>query len=172
MTFRQSADKRMAQATVATPGRRLVAGNLPSPLPDWKLTQVTSLPGFNEWETAGMMFYPMWNSTGTLVVQPSFLTDLASIPEWLWSIYCPYGDAFGEVWLQSAIVHDALYASELCSRADCDWTLLEAMQAQGCSWFTRNTFYTAVRAAGWSVWNKHTPKSIAAARQMVSLIPS
>jgi hypothetical protein len=28
MTFRQSADKRMARATVATPGRRLVAGDV------------------------------------------------------------------------------------------------------------------------------------------------
>ena len=142
----------------------------PPPLPDWKQTQVTSLFGFNEWETVQDLYYPMWNGTGTLVIKQKFLTDMASIPEVLWSIYCPYGDIFREVYLQSAIIHDALYSSELFSRAACDWTLLTAMQQQGCMWFTRNTFYTAVRAAGWAVWNKHTPKSIAAAREMVSLV--
>lgn len=77
-------------------------------------------------------------------VPTGFETDFASIPRVLWPIFPPTGP-YGK----AALVHDALYRTfGLCSRADADRTLLEAMEALGVNWFTRWTMYTAVRAGG------------------------
>lgn len=66
---------------------------------------------------------------------------------------------FGD-YTNAAILHDALYGSELESRGKADRVFLEAMKHSGVPWYQRYTYYSAVAAAGWLVWSKHTDKSV------------
>ena len=135
--------------------------------PDWREVQVESTDQFNQWRTLTDMYYPL--SDGRVIcVKAGFETDLASIPRILWSLYPPFDPEYRA----AAILHDGLYASELLPRNECDWTLLEAMQAQGNSWWTRNVFYSAVRIGGSSVWAVHTDESRLEARSYVYLLPA
>ena len=95
----------------------------------------------------------------TAITKPVWTTDYGSIPKAFQNIFSPmkYGAAY--------LLHDWLYASEGESRSECDWILLEALQAQGANWFTRNTIYSAVRAGGWAVWRKHDKKEVQRLRE-------
>ena len=82
----------------------------------------------------------------------------------------------------SFLLHDGLYASQYfqwleaykviadsdACRAECDWRLLESLQAAGDDWHNRNVIWSAVKLFGGSVWSAHTPESIAAARTLIA----
>ncbi len=97
-----------------------------------------------------------------------FWTDGASVPLIFWtsSTISPFSMPF----LCSALPHDAVYAAELFDRSTCDNLLLEWACMAGCSWYQRNAAYTAVRAAGWAVWDRHTKQSIADAREVCQVV--
>lgn len=135
--------------------------------PDWKKVQVESTDECNQWMTLTDMFYPLADGR-VLCVKAGFKTDLASIPRLLWGVYPPFDPEYRA----AAILHDGVYASELLPRSECDWLLLEAMQAQGNSWFTRNAFYASVRVGGGSVWAGHSGETRAEARKSVFIIPA
>ena len=102
----------------------------------------------------------------TLKIYPGFKTDGGSIPAAFQNIISPLG-----VYLLAFLIHDALYASECCTRAEADWILLELCEWLGAGYFRRNEIYLAVRAGGCFVWKNHTRKSVAAARKMIEFSP-
>jgi len=87
-----------------------------------------------------------------LVIPAGFQTDLASIPQALWSVLPPMGkyDA-------AAVVHDYLYqlAPRQVTRAQADGVLRDAMAELGVSAWQRWAIYLGVRAGGWKVWNDY-----------------
>lgn len=98
-----------------------------------------------------------------LTLRRGFSFNGASIPRCFWRVV---GHPFEMPLLIAATAHDGLYSAELFPRAQCDWNFLLLMQRSGICWIKRNTVYAAVRSAGWAVWNKHTPASVAAARKL------
>lgn len=79
-------------------------------------------------------------------IPAGFITDFASIPRVLWSILPPTG-GYGK----AAVVHDRLYRTPgLCTRAQADAVLKEAMQFLQVGWWTRQVIYAGVRVGGGS----------------------
>lgn len=79
-------------------------------------------------------------------VPAGFETDFASVPRFLWRILPPTG-RYGK----AACVHDYLYRTPgIAPKADADSIFLEAMQALGVGWWTRNVMYQGVKHFGGS----------------------
>lgn len=91
------------------------------------------------------------NSKYIIKVYPGFDFDGASIPKIFWSII---GSPMFGKHVRAACLHDALYASKLLSREDCDKLFLEAMETEGVNWLTRKLMYRAVRLAGASAYDE------------------
>lgn len=87
---------------------------------------------------------------GTLVVPAGFGTDLASIPQVLWSVLPKVGK-----WDLAAVVHDYLYQTGGCTRTQADAVLREAMIVSGVAGRRRFEIYWGVRLGGWVAWNKY-----------------
>jgi hypothetical protein len=92
---------------------------------------------------------------GILIEVPAgFLTDLASVPRFLWPIYPPFGS-----YTRAAVLHDWLYAEHrgrhnTYTRAAADTILWEAMVDCGTPWHVRWVVWSGVRLGGWSAWSK------------------
>lgn len=81
----------------------------------------------------------------TIRVYSGFKFDGASIPRILWSIAgCPMGGKYSS----ASCIHDALYASRLFARKDCDKIFHRAMLASGVDIVTAKQMYLAVRKFG------------------------
>lgn len=113
------------------------------------------------WRVLERFDYHVGRSDGEEFVQVEvgFLTDFASIPRPLWSMWPPTG-AYGK----AAVIHDRLYVAPVVrtlttaraiSRKDADAIFLEGMEVLGIGWFTRRTLWTAVRTGGWAPWNRY-----------------
>jgi hypothetical protein len=85
-----------------------------------------------------------------ITVPADFVTDFASIPRALWSIYPPAGK-----WGRAAVIHDYLYAVGDRPRIECDQVFLEAMEVLGVPWVRRHLLYRAVRVGGGKPWKAH-----------------
>ncbi len=95
-----------------------------------------------------------------VAIPTGFVTDFASIPRALWPVLPPTG-TYGK----AAVVHDWLYQMRiidhhphemrLCTRAEADATLNEAMIVLGVGRWTRWTIYGGVRIGGWAAWNHY-----------------
>ena len=72
-----------------------------------------------------------------------FVTDFASVPRLLWSVFPPHGK-----WAKAAIVHDYLYATAKLSRSESDKIFLEAMCVLEVPKVKRILMYLAVRLFG------------------------
>lgn len=73
---------------------------------------------------------------------------------------------FGK-YTNAAILHDALYASELLSRKEADKLFLEAMEVSDVHYFRRHTYYYAVRMFGGLVWKNHKKCEIRKAKRYI-----
>lgn len=91
------------------------------------------------------------NSKYYIEVYQGFDFDGASIPRAFWSII---GSPMFGKHVRAACLHDALYASRLLPREECDDLFLEAMEIDGVGWFTRYAMYNAVRLAGQSAYDE------------------
>jgi len=90
----------------------------------------------------------------TFTVPPGFVTNLASTPRRLWSIFPPAGE-----WNRAAILHDYLYSPHAsCSRFLADALFREAMATLGVPWWRRVIMYYAVRLFGWLAYQNPLPK--------------
>lgn len=88
--------------------------------------------------------------SGTQYVVPTgFITDLASIPRLLRSVYDINGKS-----RQAAVLHDYLYCAQLTTRSEADSLFLDALESLGIGWATRWSMYLGVRSGGWVYWNK------------------
>ena len=83
---------------------------------------------------------------GELVTVPKgFITDLASIPRWYWSIISPARSDL----ILGAIVHDYLYSCHHeMTRKNADAILYNLLIANGVDEYTAKKFYLAVRVFG------------------------
>lgn len=101
-------------------------------------------------------------------IKAGFQTDGASVPEEFWTLLD--SSPFDPDVLAAALGHDALYSAELMERAACDLefeNLMRLNSKRGAS--LSGLYYHMVSLFGNTVWSKHTPESIAAARQLCSL---
>jgi hypothetical protein len=79
------------------------------------------------------------------MVPPSFDTDLASIPKWLWPFVAPSHSAF----ISPSILHDYLYTCHNgYTRKEIDYIFYEALVDNGVSGFAAFEMYLAVRMFG------------------------
>lgn len=80
----------------------------------------------------------------TVVIPKGFISDLATIPFFLWPFLPPYGR-----YTEGAVVHDYIYLRVDFSRKECDDIFLEVMRRCRTSEFTAQVIYRTVRAVGW-----------------------
>jgi len=83
-------------------------------------------------------------------VPTGFVTDFASIPRPLWSIF-PKWERYGP----AAVVHDFLYWDQSRERDQADRYMLEAMKDSDVSWLKRRTIYAAIHFGGWFAWRRN-----------------
>jgi hypothetical protein len=100
-----------------------------------------------------------------ITVPAGFVTDLASIPRWCWTILPPDGP-----WVKAAIVHDFLYATagtgewkkrtdgrtraEPYTRREADDIFREGLENRGVDSFRRSILWAAVRIGGAGGWGR------------------
>ena len=76
-------------------------------------------------------------------VPADYITDLASVPRVLWSVFPPHGR-----YAKAAIVHDYLYSNALGTKQWADSVFLEAMTVLNVPRWRRTAMYWAVRLFG------------------------
>jgi hypothetical protein len=101
------------------------------------------------WIVAEDMSYVIGSTKERIVVPMGFVTDFASIPQALWSLgLSPHGQ-----YSRAAIIHDYLYWSQGCTRAQSDRLLLIAMKESNVGGFDEFAVYQGVDKGGASAWN-------------------
>jgi len=113
--------------------------------------------------------YMRYSSTigDTIFIEEGFEFDGASIPKAFWSLI---GSPFNGKYKYSALIHDALYASEIVERHIADKVFLDLMEKDGVAWWKRTAMYNAVRVGGYFVWKNHIPETVADARNYVRIV--
>lgn len=81
-----------------------------------------------------------------IAVPAGFVTDLASTPRLLWSLYSPNNTKT----IRAAVVHDYMYRCiTTYSRYEADQIFYYALLKHDLSWLTANKYYYGVRLFGW-----------------------
>lgn len=107
----------------------------------------------------------MVGATGIGITVPAgFVTDYASIPERLWSLYSPH-----DQYSRAAIVHDYLYWSQLCTRPQADNLFMIAMKESGVPENTRQNVYAGVHLFGKASWTDNQEQRKAKMPRVVPL---
>lgn len=101
--------------------------------------------GSRDWVLMAPLVY--YTAQGAIEVPSGFLTDLASIPRVFWPLVPVNGRHRA-----AAILHDYLYVTQPCTRAEADALFLDAMRAGGVRWSQRQVMYAAVRVGGGLAW--------------------
>lgn len=119
--------------------------------------------GRSLWAVERPIAYRAGSEEDLITVPPGFVTDLASIPRWAWTLLPPDGP-----WVKAAVIHDFLYRTHGTgvwkghpvsitrslpyTRAEADGILREAMADRGVDAFARNIIWAAVRVGGSAGW--------------------
>lgn len=91
-----------------------------------------------------LIFQYSINGSGVKIIVPKgFVTDFATIPRILWSIFPPAGKHS-----KATVIHDYLYTLPKCSRFLADSIFREAMYQSGVNIFQRVIMYYGVRIFG------------------------
>lgn len=102
-----------------------------------------------------------------VTVPTGFVTDLASVPQWLWSSGVrPEGP-----YAYAAIVHDYLYWVQDRSREEADGIYLMAMEDSKVEKSLRDRIHSAVRLAGQSAWDRNAKLRSQGERRMLQKFP-
>jgi hypothetical protein len=88
------------------------------------------------------------NKLGCVTVPTGFVTDLTSVPRFLWTVL-PTWEQYGG----PAIVHDFLYWNQPVDRYDADQWILQLMDQMQVKPTKRHTIYTALRLFGNVAWS-------------------
>ena len=89
-------------------------------------------------------------------VLPGWYTDGASIPRLLrW-----YADPFGGPYAAAAVLHDALYRSQLLTRVESDQVFRAAMIDAGVRRAQAWVLWAGVRIGGWMAWSAKEPDQV------------
>ncbi len=83
------------------------------------------------------------NPVDVIAVPAGYVTDLASVPRILWSVFPPHGR-----YAKAAIIHDWLYDNALRTKHEADKIFLDAMCVLGVPRWRRMLMYCAVRLFG------------------------
>lgn len=100
------------------------------------------------------MNYKVGNSGIVITVPAGFVTDYASIPRPLWSLYSPH-----DQYSRAAIVHDYLYWTRKCKREQADNLFSIAMKESAVSEITQGIVYSGVDLGGEASWLKNGTES-------------
>jgi hypothetical protein len=101
--------------------------------------------------------------TAIIRVPRGFVTDLASTPKAVWSIYPPFGK-----YLVASILHDYLYWRQSCSREQADKILYQAMRDSGVDQSTQTRFFDILNSFGGQAWNANKAEQ---AKYLIRVIP-
>jgi hypothetical protein len=106
------------------------------------------------WVLLKQFDYELYNiGSGIWVSVPAnSVTDLASTPRYIWSVFPPW-ERYGK----AAIVHDYLYHAGQYSRKDADKIMREIMLNSDVDPLTRWLIYTALRLFGWIFFKSKGP---------------
>lgn len=102
-------------------------------------------------------------STATIRVPRGFVTDLASTPRELWSIYPPFGK-----YLAASILHDYLYWRQSCERDAVDKIFYQTMRDAGVDQATQSRFYLVLNRKGDAAWKQNSAEK---SRGLIRVIP-
>lgn len=99
----------------------------------------------SKWQlTESFTFYFEQNGkVKNLKIPKGFITDFASVPKILFSIFPPIGR-----YNKATIIHDYLYSKKVLPRKTADLYFLQAMQVLGVSKWRRYAMFYAVRFFG------------------------
>ena len=117
----------------------------------------TALKPFKDWDYfylggRGIIWYPnKGQDFETVIVPRGFVTDLASIPQLLWSFKMKPTGAYA----YAAIIHDWLYWSQSRTRKESDLIFFHAMEDSKVEKGLRDKMYRAVRVGGGSAWKNN-----------------
>jgi len=126
------------------------------PSPGHKVCKITSIPTvipLGDWDYYYITDELVWEpnagqSFQKVDVPKGFVTDLASIPQPLWSVLPPTGR-----YAYAAIAHDYLYWFQPVARETADKILLIAMEDSKVPSAKKTAIYEGVRIGGQSAWN-------------------
>lgn len=99
-------------------------------------------------------------------VPRGYVTDLATVPWYLWSILNKTG-RYGN----AAIYHDWLYWQQTCTRAQADHVFDRAMHDMGVDAVTRNIVWVAVRLFGERYWRENAEVRAAGEKRVLAQFP-
>jgi len=99
-------------------------------------------------------------------VPKGFVTDLATIPSYLWAFLQKTG-RYGN----AAIYHDWLCWEQNCTREEADRTFDRAMLNMGVDAVTRNLIWAGVRVFGGSYWDDNTAEKAAGGKRVLKVFP-
>lgn len=107
---------------------------------------VEEIEGQSRWRLMRNVIYE--TDAGPRVTAPAgMMTDFASIPRFVWSLWPPYHPHYGK----AAVVHDWMFKMRGClsgrtfTRRETNLIFLEAMKSLGASYFKRSTIFNAVQ---------------------------
>ncbi len=99
-------------------------------------------------------------------VPKGFVTDLASVPSYLWPILAKTG-RYGN----AAVYHDWLYWDQAITREVADRVFDRAMHDMGVDAITRRLMWAGVRVFGGSCWQENAGAKAAGARRVLKKYP-
>jgi hypothetical protein len=104
--------------------------------------------------------------SGDKIITPEgFITDLASTPRVIWSIFPPFG-----IYLSATIIHDYLYWEQIYSRKETDDIFLEGMKVLQVSKFDRKTIYNSVRLFAGGSWKSNQKRKESGEKKIIDLL--
>ncbi|BAU94139.1 hypothetical protein MPPM_5534 (plasmid) [Methylorubrum populi] len=102
----------------------------------------------------------------TVTVPKGFVTDLASVPSGLWSVYPKTGR-----YAYAAIVHDYLYWDQSRSREEADKVLAAAMEDAKVPQLTIFNFVSVLKAAGGFAWDSNARAKASGEKRVLAKFP-
>ena len=104
-----------------------------------------------QWLLVEDVRYRIGESSIAITVPAGFVTDFASIPQAFWS----WGLSPNGRYSKAAIIHDYLYWTQRCTRAQADNILVIAMKESSVEATTRAAIYDGVRLGGQAAWDRN-----------------
>lgn len=98
-------------------------------------------------------YYDGPNGRETFVIPEGFVTDFASSPRILWSVFSPIGKQ-----TKAALVHDFLYSYELVDRETADKIFYEGMIVLGVNKYIAKSAYYSVKWWGTDSYGTEEPE--------------
>ncbi len=105
------------------------------------------------------------NDNHYYIIKKGFKTDGASIP----SIFKILFDNYQGNYTKAAIIHDALYRSNIVSRKIADNLFLEAMKILNVSILKRISLYLAVKFGGWFSYHSFNDDEIKENKKFIEI---